>query len=163
MSDREDSTGRYRQGLAESLDRNGAALGRARGAVLRALSLTERPFPLVLVVEDDVTQLRIWGRALAGECSVLAAQTMVDALAFVEGIGRLDLAVVDLMLPDGTGYDVAVAARRRWPRLPIILFSGHVTTEWAARFEALGPPVEIHEKPSGAIVDVVRARLRTPT
>ena len=38
--------------------------------------------------------------------------------------GRLDLAIVDLLLPDGDGLSVAFELLRTWPRLQIVLMTG---------------------------------------
>ena len=87
--------------------------------------------PLVLVVEDhaffsQALQL-VLGRHLSG--GLLGGATFHHATTVAEGL-RLaseerpfDLAVVDLMLPDGDGTDVVRAVKGRWPETPVCVLS----------------------------------------
>ena len=77
----------------------------------------------LLVVEDDpIIQegLRI---ALAQEgCEIIAADSVQKALSCLAAHSDLDLCILDIMLPDGTGYDVCAAIRRQ-SELPIIFLT----------------------------------------
>jgi DNA-binding response OmpR family regulator len=77
----------------------------------------------LLVVEDDpIIQegLRI---ALAQEgCDIIAADSVRKAEDCLASHRDIDLCILDIMLPDGTGYDVCAQIRRQ-SELPIIFLT----------------------------------------
>lgn len=77
----------------------------------------------LLVVEDDpIIQegLRI---ALAHEeCEIIAADSVQEAVNCLALHSDLDLCILDIMLPDGTGYDVCAQIRRQ-SDMPIIFLT----------------------------------------
>jgi len=85
----------------------------------------------ILVVEDDAaTRTFLADNLTADGYELLVAGTLRDALRQLE-YHRVDLAVIDVGLPDGSGLDLLAAVRsateagaRLDPRLPIILLSG---------------------------------------
>jgi two-component system cell cycle sensor histidine kinase/response regulator CckA len=80
-----------------------------------------------LVADDDPTVAAVVGYALKGLGFALdTAATGAEATArFVADPGRYDLAVLDLVMPDGDGRDVLRAVRARRPGMPVILISGY--------------------------------------
>jgi CheY-like chemotaxis protein len=97
-------------------------------------------------VIDDDDDVRSF---LAGSLEELGHE-VVTASSGVEGLARLeecdaDLALIDYAMPGMSGADVARAARRARPDLPIIFVTGYAETE---RLEAaLGPDVCVLRKP----------------
>ena len=88
-----------------------------------ALSL-QRSSPVVLVLDDNAQLLGRLERMLAE-----AGVTPITATTARQGHEiatrrRLDLAIVDLMLPDGDGLSVAFELLRMWPRMQIVLMTG---------------------------------------
>ena len=87
--------------------------------------------PLILVVEDhaffsQALQLTLGQRlsgGLLGGTTFRHATTVEEALRLVAEAGPFDLAVVDLMLPDGDGTDVVRAMKERWPETPVCVLS----------------------------------------
>src|SRR5687768_9709622 len=83
--------------------------------------------PLVLVVEDDpgvadITCRMVQAVGYRSEC----AGNGRDALALIASPRVVvDLLIVDLMLPDMRGVEVARQARQRHPGLPLIFISGY--------------------------------------
>lgn len=63
--------------------------------------------------------------------------TVPEALAKLEQ-GRWDLVVLDLALPGRGGLELLEEARRRWPRLPVVVLSAHAEEEFAIRCLQLG-------------------------
>lgn len=92
-------------------------LGARRAATRRSLS--------ILVVEDEV----LVGLALeavltdAGH-TVLLAQSLEGARALAERLPPLDLAILDLHLPDGSGTELLEELRGLWPGLPVVISTG---------------------------------------
>jgi len=79
----------------------------------------------ILVCEDDwmirnntVDMLRDAGHRPTGATT---GQEALDAL----GVQKVDVLIADIGLPDMSGVDLAVAARRLWPSLGIIFASGY--------------------------------------
>jgi EAL domain-containing protein (putative c-di-GMP-specific phosphodiesterase class I) len=91
---------------------------------VRDVVSSNRQQMLVLVVDDDASVLRALGRTLrrrgydvATASSVAAAREQLDGL-------DVDIVLSDIGLGDGSGHDVASAARLRHPDLPVLFFSG---------------------------------------
>src|SRR5262249_35069044 len=84
-------------------------------------SLPSRP-GLVL---DDNTQLLKWLRReleAAGGTSVLAATAAEARTTAMDQ--SIDLAIVDLLLPDGDGISVAIELLLMWPRMRVVVMTG---------------------------------------
>ena len=78
---------------------------------------------LVLLTEDDEDYAEIIAETLRREShDVVIAGTVNGALRFTRQ-GFPDLAVLDVMLPDGSGIDVSRALREARPDLPIVFLS----------------------------------------
>ncbi|MBI3201992.1 MAG: GAF domain-containing protein [Myxococcales bacterium] len=104
-------------------------LPRAMGAVEPA-----RPEPRssrrgrenVLLVEDDQAVRLVTARALGlAGYRVTQAGSPAEALALLEGAPELDLLIADLVMPGGSGVQVAEAFLVRYPRLRVLYVSGH--------------------------------------
>lgn len=92
---------------------------------------TSSPEPLaglhLLFVEDDA-DVREATEALLGLAGarVTVCARAEPAIAFLDGNGPCDLLLTDIVLPGPmNGLDIAVAARRIRPRLPVLLASGY--------------------------------------
>jgi PAS domain S-box-containing protein len=78
---------------------------------------------LVLVVDDEPDIRRIVRHSLEREqIQVVEAGAVTDALE-VAGRQPVDLAVLDLRLPDGSGLELMARLRERLPDLPVILLT----------------------------------------
>lgn len=78
---------------------------------------------LVLVTEDDIEYAEIIAEAVRHEShEVVIAGSVNGALRFARN-GMPQLAILDVMLPDGSGLDVARELRRQSPDLPIIFLT----------------------------------------
>jgi len=71
-------------------------------------------------------------RRLGARRPALVAE-LLDAVA-----PTADLAVIDLRLPDGDGVDLAVALRRRWPDLKVLVLTMHAEDNSVMRALAAG-------------------------
>lgn len=99
------------------------------------------PPPAVFIVEDSLDArdalaalLQAEGFAVAG-----AAGTEMDAIAWLhDNEGRWDVAVVDLLLSDGSGFSVLRHFTASRTPGKVIVFSGFVTEPVRKRCEALG-------------------------
>ncbi|HEY7724347.1 MAG TPA: response regulator [Anaeromyxobacteraceae bacterium] len=77
---------------------------------------------VVLVVDDDALVRRAVHRVLAG-FRVVEAVTGSEALALVRREPP-DLVLLDLVLPDMTGYEVCLRIKEAAPGLPVLLVTG---------------------------------------
>lgn len=83
--------------------------------------------PTVLVVEDDEASREFACKFLRREgFNVLEAADGASALALA---GRADLVLLDVMLPDADGFELAEALRRDIPQLPIIMVTALATVD----------------------------------
>ena len=103
-----------------------------------------------ILVVDDEQGIR---KSLAG----LLSDEGYDAAVAGDGEAALaavrehlpELVLLDIAMPGRDGIDVLEEMRRAWPRLPVIMMSGHGTIETAVRATQLGA-FDFIEKPLGA-------------
>jgi two-component system, NtrC family, response regulator AtoC len=124
----------------------------------------------LLVVDDEPAIQHAFQRAFrGGELELRAATTAAEAVEQVTR-ERPDVVVLDVRLPDATGLETYHRLRAIDARVPVILVTGHGTTELAIEamkagaYEYLLKPLELTE--IRAVVDraVQSSRLmRTPT
>ncbi|MGH7287249.1 MAG: sigma-54-dependent transcriptional regulator [Myxococcota bacterium] len=103
-----------------------------------------------ILVVDDEQGIR---KSLAGLLSDEGYETMVAA----DGEAGLlavrehppDVVLLDIAMPGRDGIGVLEEMRQAWPRLPVVMMSGHGTIETAGRATQLGA-FDFVEKPLGA-------------
>jgi two-component system response regulator AtoC len=79
----------------------------------------------LLLVDDEEKSRFFLGQSLRKEgYEVLAAGTMAEALSLLQEY-PIDLALVDLMLPDGDGLTILQAVKLQHAALPVIIFTGY--------------------------------------
>ncbi|MEA3000471.1 MAG: hypothetical protein QOK17_2304 [Sphingomonadales bacterium] len=112
----------------------------------------------ILVIDDDADVRSFLVDSLAGLGHDVAACESGE-----EGLERLrhweaDLALIDYAMPNMHGAEVARAARRARPDLPIVFITGYAESE---QIEALGDDVQILRKPFtvGELEEAVEANL----
>lgn len=76
----------------------------------------------ILIVDDDAAIRDVLSTTLAARYSVLQAATCSEALRVP--ISRVDLALIDYLLPDSDGFAVLRSVRQMKPSLPVILMTG---------------------------------------
>ncbi len=92
----------------------------------------------LLVVEDEVNVARTLTERLAKEgYTVVWARTAAEAIAH-DLAGAFDLALLDVGLPDQSGFDVGRTLRRRHPRTAIVFLTAFGTPEDRVRGLELG-------------------------
>ncbi len=118
--------------------------------------------PIIVVLDDEPGVLSFLGRLLRSkdyvvhECATLEeARTRITLLD-----GGFDLLIADLVLPGGSGRDVAEWVRGRWPAIPVLFISGFSDDEMTRR-GLLAPSDAFLQKPFAAeeILGRVRDRL----
>jgi FixJ family two-component response regulator len=100
----------------------------------------------VLIVDDDSGTREIFAAALK-KCGfdVLTASSGTDAIASATS-AHIDIAVIDLRLPDMPGTDVLRAIRAQNRELPTIVISGYLTTAITVEAMKLGA-INAFDKP----------------
>lgn len=105
------------------------------------ISRVLRPGPAhFLVAEDDPQVARFLRRWLErhGWGAVTVAATAHEASAAVAAAQKLTGVILDVALPDGTGFDVAARVRERFATVPILLVSGTVDAQRLQRAYRVG-------------------------
>jgi CheY-like chemotaxis protein len=84
--------------------------------------------PSVLVVEDDANLRRLVVHMLAnGGFETQSTGTAAEGLSLVrERQGAFDLAILDMMMPEVSGLDLATDLDREYPNLKSLYMSGYV-------------------------------------
>jgi two-component system KDP operon response regulator KdpE len=112
--------------------------------------------PLVLVVDDEPHILRALQTSLRGAGYDVAAAATADQALAAGAMRPPDAVILDLVLPDGSGIDVA-RELRSWSAAPILVLS--VVGDEAEKVAALDAGADDYvEKPFG--IDELLARLR---
>jgi CheY-like chemotaxis protein len=122
------------------------------------LSMANSPGTILLVEDDE--QVRSLIRSLLSHDGyrVLEAATGGEGLEIAQRhAGQLDLLVSDMLLPELSGYDLAVKLRESTPNLKILFMTGYVEGEIVQRcISELG--ASFLDKPFQP--EVLRARVR---
>jgi CheY-like chemotaxis protein len=97
----------------------------------------------VLLVEDqEPVRHAIAGALRRFGCAVTEARSGADALAHLETGEPCALVVTDVIMPGMTGVDLAEQVRARYPRIRLLMMTGHVPDgTLARRLEELRLPV----------------------
>ena len=114
------------------------------------------PSPKVLLIEDE-KQIRRFVRLAVEEegCQVVEAETMAQGL-IEAGLGKPDLLILDLGLPDGNGIDL-IRDLRGWSDVPVLILSARAQENY--KIAALDAGADDYlTKPFS--VGELRARLR---
>ncbi|WP_137823797.1 ATP-binding protein [Pseudomonas sp. D(2018)] len=92
----------------------------------------------VLVAEDNPVNRRLFEEQLQLlGCDPLMVEDGEQALAQLER-ERFDLLLTDLSMPGLDGYALARLARERWPRMPVVAATAHVTLRERERCQEAG-------------------------
>jgi CheY-like chemotaxis protein len=104
--------------------------------------------PRVLLVEDEILVQMVTEEQLTElGCKVETAGSLAQAMSKVKLLGgNIDLAIVDIGLPDGKGDLLAAELRVLYPRLPIVIASGYGDDGLRERFKA-DPNIRFIGKP----------------
>lgn len=96
----------------------------------------------ILVVDDEPLNLRVLMNHLSMEnYTVARASNGPEALRLLEGDRRYDLVLLDIMMPEMSGYEVCGKIRETWPvhELPVIFLTAkNRTVDLASGFAAGG-------------------------
>lgn len=99
----------------------------------------------ILIVDDEKNILRSIEMTLRAEgYNILTSETAQDALTRAEK--HIDLAIIDILLPDINGLQLLEMVRRRQPDIVVIIMSGHGTISTAVQATKLGA-YDFLEKP----------------
>ncbi len=79
----------------------------------------------VLVVDDEAGMRALVRRCLEARFEIIDAASGADALALAENVGRLGLLIMDEMMPDMEGHEVARRFRVKDPDLKVLYLTGH--------------------------------------
>jgi CheY-like chemotaxis protein len=94
----------------------------------------------ILIAEDEVSVRSLVARALAQDGNeVVATADGTEALDVLQReSGRFDLLLTDIKMPGMDGLELALAAARDFPALPIVLMTGYADQrERASGLDAL--------------------------
>ncbi|HSL69765.1 MAG TPA: response regulator, partial [Longimicrobiales bacterium] len=83
----------------------------------------------VLLIEDDAAVAETVRRGLTaeGHSAELAADARTARTLAAEG--SYDAILLDLNLPDASGYDLIVDLRKSSPQVPVLMVTGRTATE----------------------------------
>jgi CheY-like chemotaxis protein len=152
--------GRIAPGALVTVDRAGQDGDITLRVETRAILPVSKTMPVVLILDDNA-HLSEW---LEREVSALGVATLVafTAQQAIELAVQepFDLAIVDLVLPDGDGLSVARDLLRRAPRLPVVVMTGgELSAEEIEECARRNFPVLRKPFLSSDILAVVRAAL----
>ena len=99
------------------------------------MSTASPALPAVLIVDDEPITHEFMRHALAQDCQYHGAADAAEALAYVKAHPELDLAMLDLTLPDSNGAELGRQLRQLRPALPLVVMSGY-DMQWI--LESLG-------------------------
>jgi two-component system nitrogen regulation response regulator NtrX len=105
--------------------------------------------PRVLIVDDEQGIRRSLAGLLADESYETASASDGDSALAAVREQTPDVVLLDIAMPGRDGLAVLEEMRQAWPRLPVVMMSGHGTIETAVRATQLGA-FDFIEKPLSA-------------
>ena len=107
-----------------------------RGLLGQLLGDASVPPARILHVEDDA-DLHAVVRAMVGDCFALELATTLDEARARVGLERFDVVMLDLQLPDGSGWDLLPDIRARQPHARVVVLTGaDLSSDQTTRVEA---------------------------
>jgi CheY-like chemotaxis protein len=83
--------------------------------------------PTILCIDDDKTGVTLRKAVLqSAGYSVLTATCGREAIEIIESDSRIDLVIVDYLMPGMDGTIVAAAIRTSRPKIPIVMLTAYV-------------------------------------
>jgi DNA-binding response OmpR family regulator len=116
---------------------------------------------MILLVEDEAITRNAFADALRMEGEeVIQAADGIQALSLLDK-SHVDLVITDLVMPKLTGFDLVGQIRSKWPHIPILIISAHISQD-AERIS--DGNAEFMYKPinSPDLIATVRRLLSTP-
>ena len=113
---------------------------------------------MILIVDDDPEFLRSAVVALQSDKGVYFASNAADALALLKAM-EFSIALIDLDLPDRTGFELIEEVRRKHPMVPVIAISAVFSGSALESAKEFGATEVLHKPVSPAWLKVV-SRLR---
>ncbi|MEA3199180.1 MAG: two-component system, OmpR family, response regulator QseB [Thermoplasmata archaeon] len=112
----------------------------------------------VFVAEDSEDLAALVGRKLEGKMGwhVVRAASLDEAQRRLQG-DRFDLAIIDYLLPDGTGLDLLPLLRATSPDTPVLFLTGHGSEDVAMK--AMGLGATDYMQKDGHLLENLPARL----
>ena len=95
----------------------------------------------ILVVDDDPSIGTMLTRALERHGFEVQATTSADEALDMAESATYHAALLDLVMPERDGVDLAATLRRRFPGLPIGLMTGYSNSPLLSQFEKSGTKV----------------------
>jgi putative two-component system response regulator len=117
--------------------------------------------PVVLAVDDDTDLLALMAKALAKDYQMLTASNPGDAISLAGGEPRPDLVLLDIEMPDVSGFEVCQALKSEpaTADIPIVFLTGKAEPQ--AQVEAFGlGAVDYIMKPINAAVLRTRVQMQ---
>ena len=112
----------------------------------------------ILLVEDHMIFAQALLRMLQGKghYEVKAVATSADeALEKLPGL-EVDLVLVDVSLPGRSGISLVILLHEKYPHLPCIMLSGHLSTHYARNSLAAGARGYLIKDQTGEILDGIQ-------
>lgn len=103
----------------------------------RSANATKNGARRLLVADDDAALRKSLSRLLGTTCDIELARGCKAAIRALDAGNVLGL-IVDLKLPDGDGFQVVERARAADPSFPVLMITGHLDPDIAARAYAMG-------------------------
>lgn len=176
---REESTGRIKLGLRKALERHGQVFAKFFEPIVHATEIDSMEIPSgrkqrILIVEDDQRLLRAYIRGLqlyGYDFEIIGVEGFEDSLRVIENHDYLDVLVLDILLPDGSGIDVAAHALDKWPGIRGVVISGVMSPKIEDKILSMIKPEyrrrwSFHGKPADSVMDAILSAAgttRTPS
>ena len=84
---------------------------------------------MILLVEDEPITRNAFADMLRREGhQVIQAADGIQALSLLDK-SHVDLVITDLVMPKLTGFDLVGQIRSKWPHIPILIISAHISQD----------------------------------
>jgi DNA-binding NtrC family response regulator len=95
------------------------------GSNLSAASSSQHPIATILVADDNCDLAESTASLLRlANYNVICTSSVEEALDVLDVRNDVQLVLSDIRMPGYTGFDLYRVMRYRWPKVPVVLFTG---------------------------------------
>ena len=118
------------------------------------------PKPIVAILDDEPQMRRALRRLLTGRGFCVEEFERGADLLVAIGSRPLDCLVLDLHMPEVSGFDVLAAPATRANRVPVVVITAHDDGDTAERVRALGASAYLKKPVDGtALVSAIQSAI----
>jgi DNA-binding NarL/FixJ family response regulator len=111
----------------------------------------------VFVVDDHPVVIAGLRQLLTGDIQVVGSATTISEARLALEKQPADVVVLDVRFPEGTGFDLLTYLQQKFPKLPVIVYSGYDNPKYVSRaINGAAVAYVLKTTPPATLIDCIR-------